>query len=96
MIVDSSPQFGPLGVPSGILQESSKVLLAFTDTQHQCTDLRTAHSVGAGLVTANWQVFVLYNLFVAGAVVLPSSSFANFVFHAMALCHRLSNSVLRS
>ena len=47
-----------------------------------------------GVVDSNCRVFGTNNLFVAGAAVFPSSSFANPTFTAMALANRLSHHLM--
>ena len=49
-----------------------------------------ADSEAVGVVDSNCKVFGTQNLYVAGAAVFPSSSFANPTFTAMALARRLS------
>ncbi len=44
-----------------------------------------------GVVDADCKVFGTDNLYVAGAAVFPSASFANPTYTAMALAYRLSN-----
>lgn len=61
------------------------------DTNHHCGGLRMAAAPDRGVVDANLKVFGTDNLFVAGAAVFPSSSFANPTFTAMALALRLAD-----
>ncbi len=60
------------------------------DTNHQCGGLRMAASSNDGVTDANSKVHGCDNLYVAGAAVFPSSSFANPTFTAMALAVRLA------
>lgn len=61
------------------------------DTNHHCGGLRMAHSAENGVTDPNLRVHGADNLFVAGAAVFPSSSFANPTFTAMALALRLAD-----
>ncbi|WP_337840985.1 GMC family oxidoreductase [Rheinheimera sp.] len=82
-------QFGYLEIDPRILQESPEVIAACTDTNHQCGGLRMATTKDAGVVDSNCRVFGVENLFIAGAAVFPTSSYANSTFHAMALGNRI-------
>jgi choline dehydrogenase-like flavoprotein len=75
------------GISSGDLA----VLKEATDAYHQCGGARMAHTEEKGVVDSNCKVFGTENLYVAGAAVFPSSSFANPTYTAMALAHRLSD-----
>jgi choline dehydrogenase-like flavoprotein len=75
------------GISSGDLA----VLTEATDAYHQCGGARMAHTEEKGVVDSNCKVFGTENLYVAGAAVFPSSSFANPTYTAMALAHRLSD-----
>lgn len=61
------------------------------DTNHHCGGLRMAGSAAEGVVDAQLRVHGTKNLYVAGAAVFPSSSFANPTFTAMALAMRLAH-----
>lgn len=61
------------------------------DTNHQCGGLRMAASATDGVTDPNSKVHGCENLYVAGAAVFPSSSFANPTFTAMALALRLAD-----
>jgi choline dehydrogenase-like flavoprotein len=63
---------------------------ACQDTNHQCGGLRMAVSPTDGVTDTNSKVHGCDNLYVAGAAVFPSSSFANPTFTAMALAVRLA------
>lgn len=60
------------------------------DTNHHCGGLRMAGQPADGVVDANLKVYGTTNLYVAGASVFPSSSFANPTFTAMAFAMRLA------
>lgn len=87
-------QLGYLEIDPRILQESSDFMQACTDTNHQCGGLRMALTAETGVVDPNCLVFGVENLFIAGAAVFPTSSYANSTFHAMALGHRISKQIL--
>jgi len=89
-------QLGYLEIDPRIVQESPDVIQACTDTNHQCGGLRMANTAAAGVVDPNCRVFGVNNLFIAGAAVFPTSSYANSTFHAMALGHRISKQILGS
>lgn len=63
---------------------------ACQDTNHQCGGLRMAALPDDGVTDTNSKVHGCENLYVAGAAVFPSSSFANPTFTAMALALRLA------
>lgn len=63
------------------------------DTNHQCGGLRMAGDAANGVVDGRLKVHGTDNLFVAGAAVFPSSSFANPTFTAMALAMRLAKDI---
>ncbi len=65
------------------------ILEEATDSYHQCGGARMAVDPKSGVVDLDCRVFGTENLFVAGAAVFPSSSFANPTFTAMALAKRL-------
>ena len=60
------------------------------DTNHHCGGLRMSQSPGDGVTNPDLRVHGVDNLFIAGAAVFPSSSFANPTFTAMALAMRLA------
>jgi choline dehydrogenase-like flavoprotein len=70
------------------------VLAAATDSYHQCGGSRMAENEAQGVVDSNCRVFGTQNLYVAGAAVFPSASFANPTYTAMALAYRLSDHLL--
>ena len=55
-----------------------------------------ADSAAQGVVDQDCRVFGTSNLYVAGAAVFPTSSFANPTFTAMALARRLGRRLLRA
>jgi choline dehydrogenase-like flavoprotein len=81
---------GDLSVLPAITEGDPAVLSQATDSYHQCGGARMAESEARGVVDSNCKVFGTENLYVAGAAVFPSSSFANPTFTAMALARRLS------
>ena len=70
-------------------------LSAASDSYHQCGGACMADTPASGVVDTECTVFGTSNLYVAGAAVFPSSSFANPTFTAMALACRLVGRVLR-
>jgi choline dehydrogenase-like flavoprotein len=77
-----------------ILQGGTLALAAAQDSYHQCGGARMSSKPTEGVVDANCRVFGTKNLFVAGAAVFPSSSFANPTYTAMALACRLSGHLM--
>lgn len=67
-----------------------------TDTYHQCGGARMGHQPGDGVVDADLRVFGTTNLYVAGAAVFRTSSYANPTFTAMALTARLAHHLRRT
>ena len=67
-----------------------------SDTNHHCGGLRMANDASQGVVDENLKVHGISNLYVAGAAVFPSSSFANPTFTAMALALRLADHLIAS
>jgi choline dehydrogenase-like flavoprotein len=78
-----------LVVKPEILAGDAAALTDAQDSYHQCGSARMSSSAADGVVDANCRVFGTENLYVAGAAVFPSSSFANPTFTAMALACRL-------
>jgi choline dehydrogenase-like flavoprotein len=74
-----------------ILSGDATVLAEATDSYHQCGGARMSLSEAEGVVDSNCRVFGTHNLYVAGAAVFPSASFANPTYTAMALACRLSD-----
>ncbi len=65
------------------------------DTNHHCGGLQMADTCADGVVNGDLRVHGTKNLYVAGAAVFPSSSFANPTFTAMALALRLADHIRR-
>ena len=82
-------RIGSLTVFPEFVADDQKLLDAMYDSYHQCGGLRMAASADAGVVDAELKVFGTDNLYVAGAVTFPTSSFANPTFTALALAARL-------
>lgn len=75
-----------------MLTESNPAFLdRCLDTNHHCGGLRMADNALDGVTDPDLKVHGTDNLFVAGAAVFPSSSFANPTFTAMALALRLAD-----
>lgn len=77
-----------------IAEGDRSILSGAQDSYHQCGGARMSSSEQDGVVDSNCRVFGTNNLFVAGAAVFPSSSFANPTFTAMALANRLSHHLM--
>ena len=75
--------------------EDPRVLEQATDTYHQCGGARMGHNASDGVVDSELRVFGTRNLFVAGAAVFRTSSYANPTFTAMALTARLAERLQR-
>jgi choline dehydrogenase-like flavoprotein len=74
-----------------ILAGDQAVLAGAQDSYHQCGGSRMASNSADGVVDSNCRVFGTKNLYIAGAAVFPTSSFANPTFTAMALACRLGS-----
>ena len=80
-----------------MLQEAdTRFLEKCRDTNHHCGGLRMSKNASQGVVDENLEVHGIPNLYVAGAAVFPSSSFANPTFTAMALALRLADHLVVS
>lgn len=66
------------------------------DSFHQCGGARMSSSSNTGVVDADCRVHGTTNLYVAGAAVFPSSSFANPTLTAIALSLRLADHLLKA
>ncbi|EJL32330.1 FAD-dependent oxidoreductase [Novosphingobium sp. AP12] len=82
-----------LEIDPRILARDPAILDDARDTNHHCGGLRMAASPRDGVVDADCRVHGTKNLYVAGAAVYPSSSFANPTFTAMALALRLADRI---
>ncbi len=71
--------------------EDDRVLDHATDTYHQCGGARMGHHPRDGVVDSELRVFGTSNLYVVGAAVFRTSSYANPTFTAMALTARLAD-----
>lgn len=77
-----------------ILAGDTAVLAQASDSYHQCGGARMSLGAADGVVDADCKVFGTDNLYVAGAAVFPSASFANPTYTAMALACRLGNHLI--
>jgi choline dehydrogenase-like flavoprotein len=75
--------------------EDPRALDRATDTYHQCGGARMGHHARDGVVDRELRVFGTTNLYVAGAAVFRTSSYANPTFTAMALTSRLADQLGR-
>lgn len=73
-----------------LADEDARALDRATDTYHQCGGARMGHHPSDGVVDRDLRVFGTHNLYVAGAAVFRTSSYANPTFTAMALTARLA------
>jgi choline dehydrogenase-like flavoprotein len=80
-----------LTVDPRILARDPQILDEARDTNHHCGGLQMADTADEGVVDADCRVHGTDNLYVAGAAVYPSSSFANPTFTALALALRLAD-----
>ena len=71
--------------------EDDRALDRATDTYHQCGGTRMGHDARDGVVDSELRVFGTSNLYVAGAAVFRTSSYANPTFTALALTARLAD-----
>ena len=71
--------------------EDTDALDRATDTYHQCGGARMGHHARDGVVDSELRVFGTRNLYVAGAAVFRTSSYANPTFTALALTARLAH-----
>lgn len=77
-------------IDSLLAEEDTRALDQATDTYHQCGGARMGHHPRDGVVDRDLRVFGTNNLYVAGAAVFRTSSYANPTFTAMALTARLA------
>jgi choline dehydrogenase-like flavoprotein len=83
--------------PDPRLEGSDSELLALlTDNFHQCGGLRMSALPDAGVVDPDCRVWGTDNVYVAGASVFPTSSYANPTLTAMALGLRLADHLSRA
>jgi choline dehydrogenase-like flavoprotein len=76
-----------------ILSRNPSILSEARDTNHHCGGLCMAADKDHGVVDTDCRVYGTTNLYVAGAAVFPTSSFANPTFTAMALALRLGDHI---
>lgn len=82
-----------LRVDPRIAAKDVAILDEARDTNHHCGGLQMSRTAADGVVDSDLKVHGTSNLFVAGAAVYPSSSFANPTFTAMALGVRLADKI---
>jgi choline dehydrogenase-like flavoprotein len=73
------------------LDDDEGFLERIEDTYHQSGGLRMSRSPQTGVTDANCRVWGTQNVYVAGASVFPTSSYANCTLTALALGLRLAN-----
>lgn len=79
-----------LTILPGLASGDPAVLAQAQDSYHQCGGARMSRTREEGVVDSNCKVHGTNNLYVAGAAVFPSASFANPTYTAMAVACRLS------
>ena len=77
-----------------VLARDPATLTNAQDTNHHCGGLRMGAGIEDGVVDRNARVFGTENMYVAGAAIFRSSSFANPTYTAMALALRLVDHLL--
>ncbi len=82
-------RLGKLLITPELERKDKSVLNGCSDTNHQCGGLRMSNTLAEGVVDRNLRVHGTENLYIAGASVFPTSSFANPTFTALALASRL-------
>ena len=76
------------------LEEKNPMFLdTMNDTYHQCGGLCMSGSQATGVVDKNCKVWGTANVFIAGASVFPTSSYANCTLTALALAARLADHI---
>lgn len=78
-----------------ILDGDPSFLDACTDAYHHMGGARMASRPSDGVVDSDLRVFGVNNLWVLGAAIFPSGSFANPTLLAMAFAHRLADKLTR-
>ncbi|HYD24889.1 MAG TPA: aldo/keto reductase [Croceibacterium sp.] len=81
---------GRIALDPRLARRDPSLLDDFHDASHQMGGARMARSAEHGVVDSDLRVFGTDNLFVAGAAVFPSGSFANPTLTAIALGQRLA------
>lgn len=77
-------------IDEALARGSTEALEKARDSYHQCGGCRMGHHAGDGVVDRDLRVFGTANLYVAGAAVFRTSSYANPTFTALALAARLA------
>ena len=83
-------KLGTVEIDKRLLARDSAFLSSCRDSNHQMGGARMGLAPDVGVVDANLKVFGTSNLYVAGAAVFPSGSFANSTLTAIALAIRLA------
>jgi choline dehydrogenase-like flavoprotein len=74
-------------------QDDQSMLAAMTDTYHQCGGLRMSATPDQGITNADGRIWSTNNVYVLGASVLPSSSYANSTLTALAMSLKAARAV---
>ena len=87
-----SNSFGSLVVkPEIVASDVDYLKNNFRDSYHQAGGAIMSMNGDSGVVDSNCKVHGTSNLYIAGAAVFPSSSYANPTFTALALANRLGS-----
>lgn len=78
-----------------LYNQEELLLRRLEDTYHQSGGLRMSSTRRKGVTDVNCTVWGTSNLHVAGAAVMPSSSYANITFTSLALAARLADRLVR-
>ena len=84
---------GSIEIDERLQSEDGSMLAQLNDTYHQSGGMCMSASASTGVVDFNCRVWGASNVYVAGASVLPTSSYANCTLTALALTGRLSSTL---
>ena len=82
-------------VPSANTQGDDQMLMdSLSDTYHQCGGMRMSQTQDTGVVDSDAKIWGTQNVYVAGASVFPTSSYANCTLTALALSLRTADHIV--
>jgi choline dehydrogenase-like flavoprotein len=81
-------------IVNSIVDRNESALDLARDSYHQCGGACMGSNESVAVVDSNCKVFGTNNLYIAGAAVFPSSSFANPTYTALALAERLASALI--
>ena len=84
---------GSIEIDERLQNEDGSMLAQLNDTYHQSGGMCMSTSPSSGVVDSNCRVWDASNVYVAGASVLPTSSYANCTLTALALTGRLASTL---